>query len=73
MTAGAASMRCMWSMVIASLAVGGCAHSGVVNVGPDTYMIANSERGFTSGGYQKPRQLTLGKRAMDVCARTLDL
>ena len=32
-----------------------CAHSGVVKVGPDTYMIANSEWGFTSGGYQKAK------------------
>ena len=32
-----------------------CASSGVVKTGPDTYMIANSEWGLTSGGYQKAK------------------
>ena len=39
---------------------GACAHSGVVKVGPDTYMIANSEWGFTSGGYQKAKAIDEG-------------
>ncbi len=34
-----------------------CAHSGVVPMGADTYMIANSEWGFTSGGYQKAKAI----------------
>lgn len=33
----------------------GCAHSGVVPMGPDTFMIANSEWGFTSGGVQRAK------------------
>ncbi len=36
---------------------GACAHSGAVKVGPDTYMIANSEWGFTSGGYQAAKAI----------------
>ncbi|MGH8821030.1 MAG: hypothetical protein ACREWJ_07035, partial [Rhodoferax sp.] len=35
----------------------GCAHSGVVPIGPDMYMIANSEWGFTSGDYQKAKAM----------------
>jgi hypothetical protein len=35
----------------------GCAHSGVVKTGPDTYMVANSEWGLTSGGYQKAKAI----------------
>jgi hypothetical protein len=41
---------------------GACAHSGVVKVGPDTYMIANSEWGFTSGGYQKAKAIDEGSK-----------
>jgi len=41
-----------------------CAHSGVVSIGPDTYMIANSEWGFTSGGVQKAKVM---KEASDYC------
>ena len=41
---------------------GGCAHSGVVKAGPDTYMIANSEWGFTSGGYQKAKAADEGSK-----------
>ena len=40
--------------------IGSCAHSGVVKVGPDTYMIANSEWGFTSGGYQAAKAINEG-------------
>jgi hypothetical protein len=39
-----------------------CAHSGVVKVAPDTYMVANSEWGFTSGGYQKAKAIDEGAR-----------
>jgi hypothetical protein len=41
-----------------------CAHSGVVSMGPDTYMIANSEWGFTSGSYQKAKVM---KEASEYC------
>ena len=37
--------------------LGACAHSGVVKVGPDTYMIANSLWGVSSGGYVKARAI----------------
>jgi hypothetical protein len=37
-----------------------CAHSGVVKVAPDTYMIANSEWGFSSGAYQKAEAIKEG-------------
>ena len=39
-----------------------CAHSGVVKTGPDTYMVANSECRFTSGGYQKAKAIAEGER-----------
>jgi hypothetical protein len=39
----------------AAVLVAACAHSGVVPIGPDTYMIANSEWGWTSGSYQKAK------------------
>jgi hypothetical protein len=41
---------------------GACAHSGVVKVGPDTYMIANSEWGWSSGGYQKAKAIEEGSK-----------
>lgn len=41
-----------------------CAYSGVVPMGPDTYMIANSEWGFTSGSVQKAKVM---KEASDYC------
>jgi hypothetical protein len=41
---------------------GACAHSGAVKVGPDTYMIANSEWGFTSGGYQTAKAIDEGSK-----------
>jgi hypothetical protein len=39
-----------------------CAHSGVVKVGPDTYMIANSEWAITSGGYEKAKAIGEGSK-----------
>lgn len=42
-----------------------CAHSGVVSIGPDTYMVANSEWGFNSGGVMKAKAM---KEASDFCA-----
>ena len=47
-----------------TLLLAGCAHSGVVPMGPDTYMIANSEWGFTSGGVQKAKVM---QEASDYC------
>jgi hypothetical protein len=44
-------------VTVAAAILSACAHSGVVSVGPDTYMIANSEWGFTSGSYQKAQAL----------------
>jgi hypothetical protein len=40
----------------------GCASSGVVKTGPDTYMIANSEWGLTSGDYQKAKAIAEGDK-----------
>ena len=51
---------------VATFAMAGCAHSGVVPIGPDTYMVANSEWGFSSGGVQKAKVM---KEASDFCAR----
>lgn len=42
-----------------------CAHSGVVSIGPDSYMIANSEWGFTSGSVQKAKVM---KEASEYCS-----
>lgn len=54
------------SHVVAAFGVcallGACAHSGVVKIGPDTYMIANSEWGFTSGGYQQAKAADEGSK-----------
>jgi len=44
-------------LIAAAVVVAACAHSGVVSTGPDAYMIANSEWGFTSGSYQKAEAL----------------
>jgi hypothetical protein len=44
-------------LIIVTAFLTACAHSGVVPMGPDTYMIANSEWGFTSGGVQKAKVL----------------
>jgi len=53
------------SLILTVAIVSGCAHSGVVPIGPDTYMIANSEWGFTSGGVQKAKVM---KEASDYCS-----
>ncbi|MDE3022682.1 MAG: hypothetical protein KGI54_12630 [Pseudomonadota bacterium] len=47
-----------------TLLLAACANSGVVSIGPDTYMIANSEWGFTSGGIQKAKVM---KQASNYC------
>lgn len=49
---------CVLSLSVSILA--GCASSGVVKTGPDMYMIANSEWGFTSGDYQKAKAIAEG-------------
>jgi len=51
-------------LIAATTILSACAHSGVVSIGPDTYMIANSEWGFTSGGVQKAKVM---KEASDYC------
>ena len=51
-------------IVLAAATLSACSHSGVVPIGPDTYMIANSEWGFTSGGVQKAKVM---KEASDYC------
>src|SRR5450759_285254 len=50
--------------IAAAAILSACAHSGVVSIGSDTYMIANSEWGFTSGGVQKAKVM---KEASDYC------
>ena len=40
------------------LLLAACVSSGVVKTGPGTYMIANSEWGVTSGGYQKAKVIS---------------
>jgi hypothetical protein len=58
-----------------------CAHSGVVSIGPDTYMIANSEWGFTSGGVQKAKVMqeasdycnSIGKKMLPISTHENDL
>lgn len=47
---------------VASLA--GCASSGVVPTGPDSYMLAKSEWGFTSGAVHTARLI---QEASDFC------
>ncbi|MDA3789813.1 MAG: hypothetical protein PF503_15115 [Desulfobacula sp.] len=51
-------------LILVSALIAACAHSGVVQIGPDTYMIANSEWGFTSGGVQKAKVM---REASDYC------
>lgn len=46
------------------LFLAGCANSGVVPTGPDSYIIAKSEWGFTSGAVHKARLL---QEASDFC------
>lgn len=48
--------RAMVGSAICAL-FGACAHSGVVKVGPDTYMIANSLWAVSSGGYVKAKAI----------------
>jgi hypothetical protein len=52
-------------LIAAPAILAACAHSGVVPMGPDTYMIANSEWGFTSGGVQTAKAM---KEASAYCA-----
>ena len=52
------------TLIVVTAILAACAHSGVVSIGPDTYMIANSEWGFTSGGVQKAKVM---KEASDYC------
>jgi hypothetical protein len=40
----------------------GCVHSGVVKVGPDTYMVAISDWAVTSGGYEKAKAIGEGSK-----------
>jgi len=47
-----------------TLSLTACANSGVVPTGPDSYMIAKSEWGFTSGAVHKARLL---QEAADFC------
>jgi hypothetical protein len=54
----------VWAYCITAAILSACAHSGVVSIGPGTYMIANSEWGFTSGGVQKAKVM---KEASDYC------
>lgn len=73
-------MRKFYSTCLA-IALSACAHSGVVSIGPDTYMIANSEWGFTSGGYQKAKAMqeasehckALGKEVLLVSSKQNDV
>jgi len=52
------------TLFIASVFLVACSHSGVVSMGADTYMIANSEWGFSSGSVQKAKAI---KEASDHC------
>ena len=51
--------------IIAVLFVVGCANSGVVQTGPNSYMIAKSEWGFTSGAVHVAR---LTQEASEFCS-----
>jgi len=42
-------------IIIVATVLTACAHSGVVSTGPNSYMIANSEWGFSSGSVQKAK------------------
>jgi hypothetical protein len=44
--------------------ISGCANSGVVQTGPNSFMLAKSEWGFTSGGVHTAR---LVQEASDYC------
>jgi hypothetical protein len=56
---GSATFRAVGAIITCVL-LNACAHSGVVKVGPDTYMIANSEWGFNSGAYEKAKAIKEG-------------
>ena len=68
-------------LIVASATLAACAHSGVVPMGPDTYMIANSEWGFTSGGVQKAKVMqeasaycaSIGKQMLPVSTKQNDV
>ena len=45
------------ALIVVTLSIAACAHSGVVSTGPDSFMIAKSEWGFTSGAVHKARLL----------------
>ena len=51
-------------MIVLVLLLAACASSGVVPTGPDSFMIAKSEWGFTSGSVHKARLL---QEASDFC------
>jgi hypothetical protein len=51
-------------LILVSASVIGCANSGVVPTGPDAYMIAKSEWGFTSGAVHEARLL---REASEYC------
>jgi hypothetical protein len=55
-------MRKIATLLIATLA--GCASSGVVQTGPNSYTIAKSEWGFTSGAVHAAK---LSREAADFC------
>lgn len=52
------------ALLVVTLTLAACANSGVVPTGPDSYMIAKSEWGFTSGAVHKARLL---QEASDFC------
>lgn len=68
-------------LIAAAAILSACAHSGVVSIGPDTYMIANSEWGFTSGGVQKAKVMqeasdycnSIGKKMLPISTHENDL
>ena len=52
------------ALIVVMLTLAACANSGVVPTGPDSYLIAKSEWGFTSGAVHKARLL---QEASDFC------
>jgi len=54
------------AFVVVALSLVACAHSGVVPTGPDSFMIAKSQWGFTSGSVHKARLL---QEASEFCQR----
>lgn len=51
-------------LLISAISLAGCASSGVVQTGPDTYVIARSEWGIVSGSVHAAR---LTQEASDYC------